>query len=42
MMRARNTLTEELATEQARLADLERTYKEAQAKVESLRAQLAT
>jgi hypothetical protein len=41
MMRPRNTLIEELATEQARLAELERTYKEAQAKVESLRAQLA-
>ena len=41
MMRARNTLIAKLAAEQARLAELEHTYKEAQAKVESLRARLA-
>lgn len=39
-MRPRNLILEELAAEQARLAELESRHKEAQAKIELLRAQL--
>lgn len=41
-MRTRDAILRELAIEQARLSELERTREEARAKVESLRAQLAT
>ncbi len=40
-MRTRDAILRELAIEQARLSELERTREEARAKVESLRAQLA-
>ncbi len=40
-MRPRDVILEELAAEQARLAELESRYKQAQTKIESLRAQLA-
>jgi hypothetical protein len=39
-MRPRDMILEELAAEQARLAELESRYKETRAKIESLRAQL--
>jgi hypothetical protein len=41
MTRSTETILEELAREQARLADLERTRDEARAKIESLRSELA-
>ena len=40
-MRPRNAILEELANEQAKLAELERTQEEARAKIESLRSELA-